>query len=148
MEGTQKYWVTVVSKDHAMRGVAGGFTQVNHGKQAPLKKMSPNDWIIIYSPRQSLEGDVKLQAFTAIGQVSDEDIYQHKMSETFIPFRRNIKFYDCIETPIVPLIPDLDFIKNKQSWGYAFRFGFFEIDKADFELISKHLLKAEDSAKA
>lgn len=143
MERIQKYWITVVSKDHALGAAAGGFIQINHGKQAPLKRMSPGDWLIIYSSKQSIEGDLKLQAFTAIGQVSDDEIYQHRMSETFIPFRRNIKFYDCEETPIAPLIPGLDFIKNKQSWGYPFRFGFFEIDKADFERISKHMLKAK-----
>jgi predicted RNA-binding protein len=140
MERIQKYWITVVSKDHAMGAITGGFIQINHGKEAPLKRMSADDWIIIYSSKQTVDGDAKLQAFTAIGQVIDEEIYQHKMSETFIPFRRNIKFYDCIETPIVPLIPDLDFIKNKQSWGYPFRFGFFEIYKADFELIKKQIL--------
>jgi predicted RNA-binding protein len=142
MERIQKYWITVVSKDHAMGAIAGGFVQINHGKEAPLKRMSPNDWIIIYSSKQTVDGDVKCQAFTAIGQVTDDEIYQHKMTESFIPFRRNINFYDCEETPIVPLIQDLDFIKNKQSWGYTFRFGFFEIDKADFELISKQMLKA------
>lgn len=140
MAGVQKYWITVVSKNHAMGAVAGGFVQINHGKEAPLKKMSPGDWLIIYSSKQTVDGDAKLQAFTAIGQVADEEIYQHKMSETFIPFRRNINFYDCEETPIAPLIPALDFIKNKQSWGYPFRFGFFEIDKADFELIRKQML--------
>lgn len=142
MAGVQKYWIAVVSKNHAMGAITGGFIQINHGKQAPLKRMSSGDWIIIYSSKQTVDSDVKCQAFTAIGQVADDEIYQHKMTETFIPFRRNIKFYDCNETPIVPLIPDLDFIKNKQSWGYPFRFGFFEIDKADFELISKHMLKA------
>ncbi|WCT11657.1 EVE domain-containing protein [Mucilaginibacter jinjuensis] len=135
-----KYWITVVSKDHALRAAAGGFIQINHGKEVPLKRMMPGDWLLIYSSKQFLDGDVKVQAFTAIGQVTDDEIYQHKMSETFIPFRRNIRFCDCVETPIAPLIPDLDFIKNKQSWGYPFRFGFFEIDKADFELIRKQML--------
>jgi len=142
MKPLQKYWITVISKDHALRAVVGSFIQINHGKQAPLKRMSLDDWVIVYSSKQAVDGDVKLQAFTAIGQVADDEIYLHKMSETFIPFRRNIKFYDCEETPIAPLIPNLDFIKNKQSWGYPFRFGFLEIDKADFELISKHMLKA------
>ncbi|MHB1687147.1 MAG: EVE domain-containing protein [Ignavibacteriaceae bacterium] len=43
---SQKYWVAVVSKDHTIRGVSGGFMQVCHGKQAPLKRMKQNDWII------------------------------------------------------------------------------------------------------
>ncbi|OKS88270.1 EVE domain-containing protein [Mucilaginibacter polytrichastri] len=147
MERVQKYWITVVSKDHAMRAVAGGFIQINHGKEAPLKRMSPNDYILIYSSKLSMEGDAKLQAFTAIGQVVDQHIYQHAMSDSFIPFRRNIKFYDCVEVPIAPLIPNLDFITNKQSWGYPFRFGFFEIEKADFELISYRMLGTDNSTK-
>src|ERR1700743_699123 len=112
-----KYWVTVVSKDHIQRGVAGGFMQANHGKAAPLKKVKPGDWVLFYSPKLSMNGDKKLQAFAAIGQAIDDEVYQHKMSDNFIPYRRNIKFYECVETPIVPLIPDLDFITNKTSWG-------------------------------
>ena len=26
------YWINTVSRDHVQRGVAGGFTQANHGK--------------------------------------------------------------------------------------------------------------------
>lgn len=47
------------------------------------------------------------------------------------------------ETPIRPLINDLSFIKNKQSWGFMFRFGMFEIPKTDFELIKNAMIKAE-----
>ena len=32
-----KYWIATISKEHTLRGVAGGFMQVCHGKQAPLK---------------------------------------------------------------------------------------------------------------
>ena len=38
--------------------------------------------------------------------------------------------------PIQPLIPDLDFIRNKKAWGSAFRFGLLEIGKEDFEQIT------------
>jgi predicted RNA-binding protein len=130
-----RYWITVVSKDHIARGVAGGFMQANHGKQGPLKKLSVDDWVIFYSPKKTYAGNEILQAFTAIGQVADGEVYQHKMSEDFIPYRRNIRFYPCKETTIAPLIPNLDFIANKTSWGYQFRFGFFEIPEQDFKLI-------------
>ena len=90
-----------------------------------------------------MEGDQKCQSFTAIGQTMDEDVYQFKMTENFIPFRRNIKFHECQETSILPLIEDLEFIKNKKSWGYPFRFGFFEINENDFNLISSQMLKYE-----
>ncbi len=135
-----KYYIVVVSKNHVARGVAGGFIQANHGKAASLKKLHKDDWVIIYSPKISYEGNAPLQAFTAIGQVKDEELYQYKMSEDFSPFRRNVVYYDCNERPIVPLINDLDFIENKKAWGYRFRFGFFEIGEEDFELIRFEML--------
>jgi hypothetical protein len=138
-----KYFIVVVSKDHIASGVNGGFMQSNHGKPASLKKLSKGDWVIFYSPKQVYAGNEPLQAFTAIGQVKDEELYQHKMSENFIPYRRNVTYYQCNETPIAPLINDLDFIENKKAWGYKFRFGFFEIGEEDFEQIRFEMIKAE-----
>src|SRR5882762_2653804 len=130
-----KYWIIVASKDHIARGIAGGFMQANHGKQASLKRIKANDWVLIYSPKQTMNGTEPCKAFTAIGQADGDEIYQHQMSEDFIPWRRNINFYQSAEVPIVPLINELDFIINKKSWGYAFRFGFLKIEEHDFELI-------------
>ncbi|MBI1770687.1 MAG: EVE domain-containing protein [Bacteroidetes bacterium] len=138
-----KYWVAVGSKEHTMRGVSGGFMQVCHGKPAPLKRMKADDWIIVYSPKLSMEGEEKCQAFTAIGQTTDENVYQFQMSKDFIPFRRSIKFYDCSDTSILPLIEKLEFIQNKNRWGYPFRFGFFEINEHDFNLISSQMFTYE-----
>jgi EVE domain len=130
-----KYWITLVSKDHIALGMAGGFMQANHGKQGSLKRMAINDGVIFYSPNQSYAGNEACQAFTAIGQVTDDNVYQHKMTEDFIPYRRNIQYLPANETLIAPLIEQLDFIQNKSSWGYQFRFGFFEIPEQDFNLI-------------
>jgi hypothetical protein len=129
-----------VSKDHIARGVAGGFMQANHGKQGPLNRMAVNDWVICYSPKQSYSGNEPCQAITAIGQVADDKIYQHQMSEDFIPYRRNINYYKCTETPIAPLIDQLCFITNKKSWGYQFRFGFFKIPEGDFETLKSKMV--------
>lgn len=139
----QKYWIVVATKEHAMWGVSGGYIQVNHGKEAPLKRIKKDDWIIVYSPKLTMEENVKCQSFTAIGQANDEDVYRFQMNESFIPFRRNIKFYECKETSILPLINDLSFIPNKKSWGFPFRFGFFEINATDFKLISSTMLENE-----
>jgi hypothetical protein len=141
METAPRYWITVVSKDHLANGIAGGFMQANHGKAGPLKRIKAGDWVIFYSPKQSYKGNEQLQAFTGIGQATDDEVYQHKMFEDFIPYRRNVQFYECKETPIGPLIDDLNFIPNKTSWGYPFRFGFFEIMEHDFELIKSNMLK-------
>jgi len=136
----ERYWITVVSKDHIQRGVAGGFMQANHGKAGSLRKLRKKDWVIFYSPKLKFEGDEKLQSFTAIGQVADEELYQFQMDECFMPYRRNMNFFPCDEVPIIPLIGSLDFIENKKSWGYRFRFGFLEIDQHDFELIKNQML--------
>jgi predicted RNA-binding protein len=130
-----KYWINTISRDHVRRGVDGGFTQAGHGKKTGLARLGEGDWIVFYSPKTSLEGGEVLQAFTAIGQVADGELYQFEMAPGFVPWRRNVKFYDCQEAPIRPLIDELSFIADKTHWGYKFRFGLFEIPKEDFELI-------------
>ncbi len=140
IDANTRYWIVVTSKDHIARGVAGSFMQANHGKQGPLKRMDVNDWVVCYSPKLTYVGKEPLQAFTAIGQITNKGIYQFKMSDNFIPYRRDINWKKCTEVPIQPLINDLDFIDNKQSWGYKFRFGFFEIPEHDFKIIKSKML--------
>ena len=62
------------------------------------------------------------------------------VSENFKPFRRNLQFFFFTPVSILPLINELSFIQNKKSWGYPFRFGFFEIHKNDFFLIAKGMM--------
>lgn len=122
------------------RGAAGGFTQANHGKPQMLKRLEKGDWIVFYSPKTRYVDGEPLQAFTAIGQVRDEELYQFEMASDFVPWRRNVEFHDCHETSIKPLIGKLSFIKDKTHWGYLFRFGLFEIPEADFELIRSAMI--------
>jgi hypothetical protein len=128
-------WVNTVSRDHVQLGVAGGFTQANHGKPHVLKKMARGDWIVFYSPKTSYPDGAPLQAFTAIGRVADDEPYQAEVSADFRPWRRNVDFLDCAETPIRPMIAQLAFIENPARWGYKFRFGVFKIDDHDLEVI-------------
>lgn len=133
-----RYWIGVASKDHVNKGVAGGFCQLRHGKAQPLKRMARGDWLICYSPKEQFEGDTPLQAFTAIGEVVGDQVYPFEMAPGFVPYRRDIRFVQpAQDAPIRPLLDHLAFIQNKARWGYAFRFGHFEIQKADFELIAK-----------
>ena len=129
------YWINTVSRSHVARGVAGGFTQANHGKPHMLRRMARDDWIVFYSPRTDYPEGARLQAFTAIGQVSDDEPYQVEMSPDFHPWRRNVRFLSCSETPIQPLLDNLEFIEDKKRWGYRFRFGVFEIHEHDFDVI-------------
>lgn len=134
-----RYWIAVASREHVKRGVEGGFMQVCHGKQAPLNRLKGGDWIIYYSPVDIFGTKVPLRAFSAIGTVTDDKPYMFAMSTDFVPWRRNVNFITSREVAIEPLIDKLSFIKNKQSWGLPFRYGFFEINSVDFNLIAQEM---------
>jgi hypothetical protein len=128
-------WINTVSREHVEAAVRGRFTQANHGKPHMLRKMERGDWIIFYSPKTAYPKGAPLQAFTAIGQVADDEAYQCEVLPDVVPWRRNVDFLECAETPIRPLLEKLDFIEDKARWGYKFRFGVFKIDDHDFEVI-------------
>jgi len=134
------HWICVASKEHVLRGVAGGFFQVCHGKAAPLKQMKPNDWIIYYSPTLLFGGKDPCRAFTAIGQIQAGEPYRFQMSDDFLPYRRDVKFLPARDALIVPLLDRLSFISDKKRWGFPFRRGFFSISEGDFNLISQQML--------
>ena len=58
-------------------------------------------------------------------------------SPDFKPFRRSLKYQHTGVVKIEPLIKDLQFIRNKKSWGYIFRFGQIEIQQPDFMRIEQ-----------
>ena len=132
----RNYWIGVVSQNHVEMGVAGGFTQVNHGKAGPLERMAPGDGFIFYSPRTAHPDGEVLQAFTAIGRIRDAAIYQVDMGEGFMPFRRNVDYLSATPAPIRPLIDELTFIRSKQHWGAAFRYGLVKVPAEDFSRIA------------
>lgn len=134
------FWIGVVSHAHVRRGVAGGFAQMNHGKQAPLKRMKAGDGLIYYSPRESYPDGAPLQAFTALGVVRTGRVYPHDMTSDgvpgFVPWRIDVDYWPAQAAPIQPLIPQLDFITDKTRWGALFRFGQIQISQADFARIA------------
>jgi len=136
-----KYWIIVASKDHLQRGLAGGFIQANHGKAAPLRRMRAGDWVIFYSPKLEYERPGKLQCFTAVCRIIDENIYQHDMGGGFVPFRRNVTFLPARDVSILLLINDLTFIRDKTHWGAPFRFGTLQIPEEDFRLIARKMVE-------
>ncbi len=142
----QTYWVSTISQDHVRQGVDGGFTQTGHGKASGLKRLKADDWLIFYSPKTSLRDGERLQAFTAIGRVLDEELYQVEQAPGFTPWRRKIQFVRSIEAPIRPLIDQLSFIKDKRRWGYMFRVGLFKIPQEDFAVISRAMAVEDPSS--
>ncbi|EKN64813.1 EVE domain-containing protein [Schinkia azotoformans] len=128
-----KYWIGVASDDHVKHGVLGGFCQLCHGKSSPLKRMKKGDWIIYYSPKNSLSTKIPCQKFTAIGEILDSNIYQVEMYPGFQPFRMNVKFLKSITPVPLNLVSSLPLWQDYRS---RLRFGHFEIPKELFMIIS------------
>lgn len=126
------HWIAVASAEHARRGRAEGFMQVCHGKAAPLKRIGSGDRVVYYSPTVTFRGKDRLQAFTAIGVVVDDDPHCIDMGNGFCPYRRNVAWADAEEAPIQPLLETLQFTAGKSNWGYQFRFGLFAIGPEDW----------------
>lgn len=132
----RNYWIGVVSRSHVAMGVAGGLTQLNHGKAGPLERMREGDGFAFYSPRDDYPYGAPVQAFTAIGRVAGSAIFQVDLGDGFVPFRRAVDYLAAREAPIKPLIDHLSFIRNKQHWGAAFRFGVVRVPEVDFAQIA------------
>jgi EVE domain len=131
-----KHWIVVASAEHVRRGLAGGFIQAGHGKEAPLRRMKRGDGLICYSPTETMGGKDRLQTFTAIGFVKDDNIYAVDMTPGFRPFRRDVMFWQSEPTPIAPLLDALTLTRGHRHWGAKFRFGLVEISHSDFKKIA------------
>lgn len=122
-------WLGVVSKDHVMRGVSLGVVQVGHGKRPPLARMRPGDWFVYYSPREKIDAGASLQAFTAIGEIRDDEIWQADEG-SFTPWRRRAEYLTGVaDVPIRNLALDLTAGPN---WGHQLRRGLLELTEHDF----------------
>ena len=140
MNKTVKFWIAVACREHVERGLELGIAQFCHGKLGPAKRLSRGDFVIYYSSKVTMGGSELYQKCTAIGKVIDDEPYQVDMGGGFGPFRRNIDYFKAEHVDIKPLVSQLDFIKNKKSWGAAFRYGFLEIDQKSFLVIANQML--------
>jgi len=131
-----RHWVAVACRDHVRRGVEGGFAQVSHGKAGPLARMAEGDWIVYYAPTHAPGGPDPCRAFVALGRIAPGAPYQVEMAPDFHPYRRDVAWQPVHEAPIVPLVPGLSFLPDKQRWGYPFRRGCFAVPEADFRRIA------------
>jgi hypothetical protein len=135
-------WVGVVSRAHVLRGVAGGFAQLCHGKRAALARMRPGDALVYYSPTTEYGGGVPLRAFTALGRVVGDDVYPFDMGGGFVPFRRDIAYERAGEVRLGALAPRLAFVRDNPAWGMLARRGHFEIGLDDLAVIREAMRAA------
>jgi EVE domain len=137
MHNETKAWVGVISRSHVLRGVAGGFTQVCHGKRAPLARMCAGDVFVAYSPKTDMVDGEPLRAFTAIGHIGDGPVVQFDMGNGFVPFRRDVRWYKLAqEVTLDSLRSKLAFVRDA-GWGMLARRGLFEITMDDSDLIAR-----------
>lgn len=136
----RRHWIAVASAEHALRGRDHrpmGFMQVCHGRCAPLKRLRSGDVVAYYAPAQTMGGTDKLQSFVSLGVVQAGEPYAFDMGGGFVPYRRDVRYVSARPTPIAPLLDTLDFVDNRQRWGYKFRFGLFEVGAADMQRIAQ-----------
>lgn len=122
---TPRHWVLVASRDHARRGLEGGFVMANHGKRAPMARMSRGDIVIVYSPTTTFPKGEPLRAVTFVGHVTGDE----PEPSPVIPggFRRRAELHEVEPVPLADIREHLP--------TASIRFGFFELDPADAEAI-------------
>ena len=145
-EINRSFWIAVASANHVARGRAGGYMQVCHGKEGPLKRLRRGDGVVYYSPTETFGADDVCQAFTAIGTVNDNAPYRFDMGGGFLPFRRNVDWAAASRARIRPLLVHLDFTRGRANWGQPFRVGLFRISAADHAAISEAMGLRSDRA--
>ena len=122
-------WLGVVSADHVARGVRLGIVQTNHGHRGGLARMHPGDTLIYYSSVQRLGDKTPLQAFTAIGEIADGEIWQADEGD-FKPFRRAVRYRTARPVPLASIRAELD-LTAAPNWGYQLRRGLIQLTEHD-----------------
>jgi len=141
------YWIGVAVLEHIKAAVSGGFVQLGHGKEAPVRRLRSGDWVLLYASRPSLQSQSSLSAFAAIGRVLDDNVYQVQQDQRFCPFRRDVSWFpDAKQIEIRPFLTRLSFTKKRgRNWGMAFRRSSFQIPLSDFQVIQNAMgVEADD----
>jgi hypothetical protein len=121
----RRHWVIVASRDHARRGVSDGFVMANHGKRAPLARMSVGDGVLIYSPTTAYPHGDPLRAITIVGDVTGDE---PEPSDVITGgFRRAARLREIEPLPLEEI--------RKHLPVSRIRFGFFELDAAEAEAV-------------
>lgn len=101
-----------------MRGLQSGFVMANHGKRAPLARMSRGDGILIYSPTTTYPAGQALRAITFIGEVTGDE---PEPSDVIAGgFRMPATLHEVKPLPLAQVKEYLPVSR--------LRFGFFELD--------------------
>ena len=137
-------WLGVVSAEHVRRGVERGIAQIGHGRRDGLARMRAGDTLIYYSAQERLGGPRDIRAFTAIGTVADEEIWQADEGD-FRPWRRRVDYRsDARPVPITALQDELD-LTATPGWGAALRRGLVTLTPRDAARIRDAMMATRDA---
>ena len=122
---TRRHWGIVVSRDHARRGLEGGFIMANHGKRDGIARMARGDGLLVYSPTTTYPRGEPLRAITMVGEVTGDA----PVPSEVIPggFRRAAVLREIDPLP-------LDEVREHLPVS-RIRFGLFEVPAVDAEAI-------------
>lgn len=133
---TSRNWLAVASAEHVARGIAGGFMQVCHGKNAPLRRLAAGDRVAYYSPGPVMGGPASLKCITAYGVVADDELEQVEMFPGFRPWRRRVRWISGRRVPVGQLRADPRFALAGEGWGAKLRYGLLALDPASMDMIA------------
>lgn len=136
------FWLAIACKEHVQKGVEGRFMQVCHGKRAPLARIKAGDGVVYYSPKTNLSSGKPCQEFTAIGEVTSDEPYSFDMGNGFVPFRKDVNFYEAQAVSVHTLMNSLELTKGK-NWGYQLRFGLLKLRQQDFLNIQSAMMNKD-----
>ncbi|MFQ6547281.1 EVE domain-containing protein [Aestuariibius sp. 2305UL40-4] len=137
-----RYFIGVAERAYVRAAVGEGVVLFSGGREAPVRNTAPGDKVIFYSPKDAHDGD-PLQAFTALGEITGNEVRlktdwpDHTGFEAHV---RDCAYEDVQETPIQPLLEDLDFIEDSKNWGFYLQGGKREISAGDYQRIAGAML--------
>jgi len=142
--GERHYWMGVVHRDHALRGVSQGIAQTNHGAKFGVARMKPGDGFVYYSPKDAYPDGHSLRAFTAIGIVAPGEVWQGSQvmsaGSEVRPWRRKVDWDEAAtEAPITPLLDVLELTRGIRNWGLQLQKGHLSLSEHDFQIIAHEM---------
>ena len=131
-------WIGVAAADHVARGVREGVCAFSHGSAAAAARLARGDRFAWYAPRTAVGAGEAVQAFVALGTVTDE-APERRDSDGFSAAARRADYAPVTPAPVRPLLDRLSFVSDKRAWGMAFRRGLFPVPAEDFAVIAAAL---------
>ena len=133
------YWMGVVHRDHALRGVTQGIVQTNHGAKFGVARMQPGDGFVFYSPKDIYPDGHSLREFTAIGIVAPGEAWQAEQGD-LRPWRRKVDWDESAKpAPITPLLDVLELTRGIRNWGLQLQKGHLALTAHDFRIIAHEM---------